>query len=386
MLDRDTYGSDSTIHVFIADQAANLNPTVPDKFTVDQNKLKSLFSLSGGTFNVKDNITFTETGPNTAIFEGTFTLGDDINATAKSLVLTLHDKANYDDVTSPENDNLTGISKVSFDIEDTDGKLNVPDFITFRSGLKISLTDFDQNKDSEIADTIKGRLNIAIEGNGSDSQTVNLKETEANSGIFVIDNSKNEIPVSFTTGNTTKNNNDGVLKFTSRDIHNNIKVTYFDPSNHDGKPETFIVRAKLHTTPATLTLPTSVGINGQFVLSINSPDLNDNPQSKDSYTFTPVSGRPVPLVRGYTQLGDFAQIEIQIEGTDNNTSIASSSSKTFTLVETGLDTGIFEANIGTKDLANGLGHPLKVGDRVKITYFDNMETPRHAASAVMNII
>jgi hypothetical protein len=383
MLDRNTYGSDNTIHVFIADQSANLNPTVPDRFNVNVDGLKSLLGLSGGTFNVKDNIVFTETGPNAAIFEAAITLGDDINATSKSLSLTLHDKVDYRDITSIANNNLTDFSRVGFNVEDTDGKLNVPELLTLSNGVNLSLSDFDQNKDSEVIDTIPSRVTIAIEG--GDSETVNMEETGANSGIFVIANSGNSLKTTFTSSAAPKNNN-GILEFTSRDLHNDIVITYSDPHNHYGQPQLFVSRLKLHTSPGTITLPSYTGIKGQFVLGITDPDLNDNPESIDSYDFTPIGDKPAPLVIGGTKLADFAQIGIQIIGdniTTNRTNF--NGNRTFTLVETGINTGTYEAQISTNDVASMVGHPLKVDDKIKVSYFDNMEEPHHVTSAVMNI-
>ena len=65
----------STMHVFIADQVLNLNPTVPDKFTLNANNLNVLFTLSVHFGDENNNITFTETGPNTAVFEATLPIG-----------------------------------------------------------------------------------------------------------------------------------------------------------------------------------------------------------------------------------------------------------------------------------------------------------------------
>jgi hypothetical protein len=391
MLDRNMYGSVSVVHVFISAQDANTNPTVPVQFTVNKDQLKNLFSLSGGIFNIKNNVTFTETAPNTAVFEGEFRLNDTIIPTAKSLVLTLHDKADYNDINSPINNNRTNISTASFVVEDTDGTLSTPNFVTFSNGVSLRLTDLDQNKDSEVADTLRGLVNISIEGVGGDSETVNLIETNANSGVFIIDDPGNNLRTSFTSGPTS--NNDGILEFTSHNIHNFIKVTYSDPQNHAGKPETFVARLKLHTTPGNITIPSSVGINDQFVLSVNHLDLNDNPHSKVSYTFTPVNNKAVPLVRGNEALGDFAQLAIQVIGHNNTSPPLNGANKTysggyntFTLVETGQNTGIFESEIGVKDLANALGYSIKSGDKIRITYFDNMESPKYVSSKVMSIV
>ena len=392
VLDRDTYGSNSIIHVFIADQAANLNPTVPDKFTLTGNNVNLLFTLAGGTFNDKNNITFTETGPNSAVFEAALPIGYAIHAISKSLILTLHDKSDYNDIGSPENDNLTDSSKISFNIEDTDGQLSVPDLITFRNGLMLNISDPDENKDSEVADNILKRVTISIEG--GDSETVNMIETQANSGVFVIDNHNNILKTSFTSG-ATRNDN-GLLEFKSDDLHNDIVVRYSDPHNHDGAQQIFTSKVKLHTTPGTITLPSSILLKDkQFVLAINDSDLNVNTESKDSYTFTPIGNKPIPLEMAGMKLDSFAQIQMQVEpinknnntaGTKTTTTTSSfNGNKTFTFVETDLDTGVFEAKMNIKDIADLFGRSINVGDKIIITYFDNME-PRPSITSKSMII
>jgi hypothetical protein len=395
VLDRDTYGSNSIVHVFIADQAANLNPTVPDKFTLTGNNVNLLFTLAGGIFNDKNNITFTETGPNSAVFEAALPIGYTIHATSKSLILTLHDKSDYNDIGSTENDNLTDSSKASFNIEDTDGQLSVPDLITFRNGLMLNISDPDENKDSEVADNILKRVTISIED--GDSETVNMIETQANSGVFVIDNHDNILKTSFTSG-ATRNDN-GQLEFKSDDLHNDILVRYSDPHNHDGAQQIFTTKLKLHTTPGTITLPSSILLkDNQFVLAINDSDLNVNTESKDSYTFTPIGNKPVPLAMAGMKLDSFAQIQMQVEpinknNNNNNNNTASTAAttssfngnKTFTFVETDLDTGVFEAKMNIKDIADLFGRSINVGDKIIITYFDNME-PRPSITSKSMII
>jgi hypothetical protein len=255
VLDRDTYGLDNLVHVLIADQDANANPTVPDRFIVNQANAKSIFSLINGTFKLNNDITFTETGPNTGIFEGTFNLHNTIVPSGKSLVLILNDKVNYDDVNASENNNENNnhnyLSKVIFNISNTEAKLSLPRYITIGGGLSLSLNDSDQNKDSEFVDTIGKHVTVAIEG-GGDSETVDMKETRANSGIFIIDNSYNALETLFTKG--PAKNNDGILEFIPNTVHNDIKVTYLDPSNSNDKPVTVTSSVKLHTN-ATTSIP-----------------------------------------------------------------------------------------------------------------------------------
>ena len=229
------------------------------------------------------------------------------------------------------------------------------------------------------------RVTISIAG--GDSETVNMIETEANSGIFIIDNHNNILKTLFTNGPIKKDY--GILEFTNNDLHKDIVVTYSDPHNHDGQQQLFTTKFKVHTTPGRINLPSSIRLDDkQIVLSINDSDLNVNPESKDSYTFTPINNKPLPLVTANMKLDSFAQIQIQIGGNIKNSAAGTTTTntstfygnKTFMLVETGIDTGIFEAKMHIKDIADALGRSLKVGDNIIITYFDNMELPPHRSS------
>jgi hypothetical protein len=256
----------------------------------------------------------------------------------------------------------------------------------------LNISDPDENKDSEVADNILKRVTISIEG--GDSETVNMIETQANSGVFVIDNHDNILKTSFTSG-ATRNDN-GLLEFKSDDLHNDIVVRYSDPHNHDGAQQIFTSKVKLHTTPGTITLPSSILLKDkQFVLAINDSDLNVNTESKDSYTFTPIGNKPIPLEMAGMKLDSFAQIQMQVEpinknnntaGTKTTTTTSSfNGNKTFTFVETDLDTGIFEAKMNIKDIADLFGRSINVGDKIIITYFDNME-PRPSITSKSMII
>lgn len=171
VLDRNAYGSNSFVYVSVADQDANLNPSKRDAFTVDPNTEPNsdLLELNGASF--VDAVIFEETGDNTAVFEGRYQLGDSIDADTESLLLVLHEKANYNaSLDSPENDS-NQIVELSFTIGNTSGTIDVgenqnlvtndpvltsdKDLYAGGDTVHISIIDQDANLNSGMIDTVQ---------------------------------------------------------------------------------------------------------------------------------------------------------------------------------------------------------------------------------------
>lgn len=127
-LDRQSYGSNSFLYIFISDGDANLDPTRVDQFTVDSDASPNsdLLVLNGASFD-NQPVVFRETGDNTGVFKGRYQLGSSITVSSASIVLTLHEKANYDaDLGSPENGS-NNIDEISFTIGDNSGNITIDD-------------------------------------------------------------------------------------------------------------------------------------------------------------------------------------------------------------------------------------------------------------------
>jgi hypothetical protein len=223
-LDRSAYGSDSFVYVFIEDQDANLNPTERDEFTVDPDNAPNgdLLALDGGS--IENSIIFSETGDNSARFEGRYELGASITFDTESLVLTLFDKANYDDTLDADENDSSSTDEVSFSIGDTDGSIDVgggettwdaelfsdSDTLAHGGNVTITLEDPDANSDSGIVDSID--LNVSF---ANRSATIAAAETGQNTGMFEV---------------TLKLDSDGVLDGTQLDLEQGdvLTVVYVD--------------------------------------------------------------------------------------------------------------------------------------------------------------
>lgn len=197
VLDRDSYGTTSYVYISVVDQDANLNPTERDQFTLDpaSDPNDDLLELDGGA--LEDLIVYTETGDNTAIFEGKYRLGESIVVESESVALTLFDKANYNATLAASENDSNDSDEVSFIVGNVDGTVDVggddqigptwdPIFLADKDSYDIgdtvlvTITDKDANINSGTTDSIQLRVSSTrdriIEISGL--------ETSANSGIF----------------------------------------------------------------------------------------------------------------------------------------------------------------------------------------------------------
>jgi hypothetical protein len=222
-LDRDSYGTDSFVYISIVDGDADLNPTARDQFTVDPNS--DMLELEGGT--LETGVIFKETGDNTGVFEGTYKLGDSMSASSKSLILTLHEKANYDETLAAPENNSNKVDSISFTVGNSDGSIGgqqqqqkqpLPtsdpilqtDKVSYSAGesVHITITDQDANVNPSAADSIK--LQVL---SGFNKIWVSAIETDINTGVF---------QASFRLANNTRQDSNSIA------IDRSITILYTD--------------------------------------------------------------------------------------------------------------------------------------------------------------
>jgi hypothetical protein len=386
-LDRDTYGSDSIVYLTITDQDANKNPTASDSFTVSESDLNLLvFEIEGATFN--GSATFEETGDNTADFEATLQLtnaaagpSDEIQFSDEAVEVTLHDKPNYD---APASINSTDTSSRSFDIDDEDGELDDISQLTFGSELKLTLRDNDQNKDSQDDETLDDAIIVTVDGAvGADEEFLNMEETDDNTGVFTIDLSNSELPITFLTDGASPTANNSRLELRQADITEDIVIEYIDPRDDDSLPGNVTSSFTVEMTLATgsIDVPDAAGINDDFIVTLTDADLNDNPRTKDSYTVVLTGTPEYDLRKGGLAIGALANIEIEVEGDPVD---FGSTTITQTFVESDINSGVFTTEIDMQDILDfgGGGGALSVddGDVLEVIYNDLMGTTSRESS------
>lgn len=277
-LDRELYGKTSFVYVFVSDQDANLNPFERDEFTVnpEASPNEDLFNLGGGEFI--GAITFKETGDNNAIFEGKYQLGSSISADSESLVLTLHEKTNYNSaLDSPENDS-NNTDEVFFVVSSSSGIINggpsnnQSSPITFDGildtdkdsyflGDAMTITLFDP--DASISSNQIDSVSLEISSKSGGQLSMLALETNESSGTFVV---------KITLG-SAGHMKTGLLPVVSGDV---VTIAYIDahPADYAEK----IAMGQLSTK--------------EFVMQINVFESNDNTGQLDGVRSVNMS-RPI---------------------------------------------------------------------------------------------
>ena len=390
-LDKSTYGSDSLVYIFVIDQDGNLNPTEPDSFDVTAVELNSLlFDIDGASF--EGAVSFEETGENTARFEGVVQLSDvetlsdsELVFTNEAVQMTLNDIADY----MPPTDVTASVdtSSRSFDINDEDGELDTIGIVTFASELEISVRDNDRNRDSGDDETLDDVVTVAVDAVGGDLEFLDMQETGDNTGAFIIDLANNELAITFLDDGEMPNIDNDRLELRQIDITKDIIVEYDDIRDDDSlnsvtSSQTFVITL----ASATINLPTSTGVGEDFILTLIEPDLNDNPRTKDSYTFVLNSGIPFNLTRGGDSMGLLASLEFELNGVPID---FEPQEVAYTLVEDDINSGVFAAEMDMGDIADfgNDGGPLDIknGDVLKATYNDLMSDVAQESTDQMTI-
>ncbi len=274
-LDRESYGSNSIVHVFVNDQDANLNPFERDEFVVDPDNSPDmdLFELDGGQF--ADDVTFRETGDNTGIFEGEYELGSAIDADSKSLALILHEKANYDSTLDAEENDSNNTDEVSFTVGNTSGSIGIitggnnnnsqpqtfdavlssdKNSYTIGEIVTVNITDQDANTNSDAIESIN--IEAFSGSSANDFIILSAIETDNDSGIF---------DAKFKLGSNT-NQSSKTIAATDGDV---LTVRY-----NDSRPTDYAEKVARGEDPSrvfTLQVKVSTDINGSS--SIQSTEM-----------------------------------------------------------------------------------------------------------------
>jgi hypothetical protein len=382
-----TYGSTSIVYVTVTDQDGNWDPTNADTYTIPGADVAALFDVEGGAF--EDALVLDETADNSAIFEITTQLdaldddeADSFVPTTDAIELTLNDMAAYDDIPNAANDVEDSTSGVNFEIDDDDGTIGSISTLSFATELKLSITDTDQNEDSDAEDDIDDAVEVCTE-EGDDCVTLDMEETGDNTGIFEPDLSNSEVEITF----VAEGDQDGLntaLELEPDDVTGDIVVTYTDPLPDSPGDDTFERTLELTLQDGQISVPDTVGINDDFTVTITDNDLNDDPRVRDIYSVTlDDTDTEYQIMRGTTDLGEFAFLEVDIQG---DTADFSGGDITETVTETGINTGIFEIDFDMAEILDSAGaDDIDDGDSIEFTYNDLFDDVSRTPSDELSI-
>jgi hypothetical protein len=300
-----------------------------------------------------------ETGKNTGVFELRFDLQTDLAGSRTSgdtLTARYYDGFNKVTVTGTA---TVGGTLATIILDRTN--LPMPIGTGSQVTIRVNVTDSDANVNQAAVDsvtvtlTVKNATNQSVLLNTSTSITLTLTETGSNTGVFTGTFSYN---VTSDTGTVTVStnplwilNNVGSGNVRGRDmIGGKFTVSYAEPLALLG-----VVSATGTIMPSTAILavsPSSVNLNGSVTVTLTEPDWNININSIDTVTVT--------VLRGTTVMG------------------------TLTLVETGVNTGVFTASkrAGAQSPLTGFA----AGQTITVMYTDKATADSYYGTGISTTI
>lgn len=397
-LDRPSYGAGSTIIAQIKEQDANLDPTKADTITETTSTGDALIS---GTDAPADTVgtVWSETGPNTGVFELTSmtasALGTGIDSLARSL--TANDYNAFSEATNggtvtPNSVALSyagvssvgvkGTSSASYTVQNVRGQFGTLAAPSYSSELPLRVDDLDRNTNSRSQQLYTGPLLVTVSnqasGLGSTSNPLkyNLKEQNLNSNIFVPNYSGDYIqlvpgqPANITASDQTS----GILRVQPG---NTVTVSYNDTSFNSGAGAIqSTVTFEITNTAPTLTVDKTTASPGAVLnYNMTDPDLNDDSGVIESYTVTftgntNFSSNTNPKVVSSFG-GQLFDARIRVSGATQTLTTPFS----MTFIETGPNTGVFRAQLNLLTFDNAVGGTFAFtdGDTIQLTIKDVMD-------------
>jgi hypothetical protein len=412
-LDRTAYGQSSIIIPDLKAPDANLDPTKADTIT---ETIPNTMLASGGD-SPSTVVVWTETGPNTGVFEITsvngvavsgLTIGTLGGADSASRSLSANDymafnegtnggtvtpnvaAANYPSVLTGSQ----GTSSASYTVQNVKGAIQPPGTITYSTGLPLQISDLDENISSRSQEFLTGKLQIILTnqaaaslGGSSNPLVYNLKENGLNNSTFVPAYSNNKIKI--VPGNlasiTAADQTNGILH---AQPGSDIIVNYLDPSRANAITST--ITFQLVDTPPTLKVDKTTASRGSILTyTLTDPSLNIDSTIVDSYTvtFTGTTAYTSNTAPKVTLNGaPLFDVRLRVSGATKTMTTP----LTMTFIETDVNTGVFKATLDMNTLATNIGGGFSFvdGDNLDLTIkdvFDQTQSVFPEVTATTNL-
>jgi hypothetical protein len=271
-LDRSTYpvprDGNVQIRVTVTDSEANT-----DSATIQTRTAYLDVYYYNGTWQSSYSRTVTETGPNTGVFTGEFSLPQ----SAVPAFINGWVKALYVDPASGKNITATAT------LVATDAAISV-DKATVKAGdkLTVTVTDADNNLDSKNPDRVTINVEYTDSAGNKQTPTWTLYETDVNTGVFTI---------SKTIGSDIKVKPGSTITLT----YNDTSPSYITATaGYPSSPVVLTATAKVATHTGTISIDKAAyGLGSKMTITVNDPDLNTDTTAAQSTTVTlRISGYP----------------------------------------------------------------------------------------------
>ena len=299
-------------------------------------------------------------------------------------------------------------SSTSVVTQNTDGSVSAT--ATLANGLAVTITDPDQNFDTQSKDfinaasnaTSKGSIVITMDGlnaargaagnlwinNGTNTNV--FQETGFNTGVFQPTLTNQAIPITLVPAGSESIDQSGIHVSPSFIAgNNNIYVQYYDGATVSGGKKAFQSVVTLsHTIGSVSTTTPTVSLNGKFPLTITDPDLNTNKNTIVSFTATfNAAGSSSNTNANQCWNDQQGCLTLKVGGTGITFSNANPLSITF--VETAANSGIFTASNVDMGIiqqnANANGQTVTDGTQVEFKYHDQDENPVANSTSTITI-
>src|SRR5437867_3633728 len=351
-LDRTVYGAAAKIYTQVNDQDFNLDPTESNTFSE-----AVAGTLVSGTDRGVAVILYTETGVNTAKFEGTLitnALPSGVETQGRSL--TANDYKNITSGAAPAvtlgAGGVVGTSSASYNVQEVRGTIQPLGTLSYANDLPVVIKDADRNSDSRAQEAFTRDLHVTVD---STTSNYKLKEQALNSENIVPSYGNDVIQLTFKDPSSITQ---GVIN--ARPGHE-VTLNYDDANPN---ANTSSISFKLSQATPTLSADKStVGTASVLTLTLKDANLNDDSGVVESYTIQYTSATTTHA-NGKITFGstDVMSMEIQRNGSPLTIG-ATPFAVTFT--ETGADTGIFEGTVRMDTLASRAGITWSDGDTQK---------------------
>lgn len=324
------------VFVTVTDQNVNTNPNLAERINV---------TVTVATTGDSETVELVETGISTGVFRNTTGVSTRV-ATASSNG-TLDATANTSitaTYTDPRDPTDTSNNTATLRAQPTGASVSFSNQIgtvvsEYRIGTElifITLTDADENELPNAADTVTVNL---VDGRTGDAQAVTLVETGVNTGVF-----RNSVGLTSQVGTVVAN--DGIIQTSNGST---LSANYRDNDDTNDAAAGFVIMRLAPTASSTFFSDTGGNPKSQFTITANDVFLTvqDFDRNTDS-----ASRQTVVATLRDTATGDTESI---------------------TLLETGIDTGIFRNTVGFTSTRNTTGsaiagnNNLEVGDGDTLT-------------------
>ena len=325
-LDQASYDVNDTVTVSLTDADLDTNSTTKQTYTGTTVQVKT---TADGTYR---NVAITETEVNSGVFTGSFTLATASSAAGTALMTEMVAPGNTITVQYVDNGTTTLTTTATVLAHTGSIELNKTAF-NLADTVEVTVVDPDLNVSATIPDTNTTLVTLKSSTDTTTVPAVTLTETGADTGIFVG---------TFKTSSVSGSSAAGIIQVADGD---GVSVTYADAANVSGSSATATATGIAAEKVAVITLDAATYALGSSVkISMDEIDANTSAVAVNT-------------------------VSVSVRSTSDPVGI------TVTLLETGVDTGIFEKTITVKGTASVNESVIKAAetDTITVKYSDTTD-------------